>query len=302
MKGKPVWEVTVSTQGEAADAVADLLERLFNLSSWSYTDEETQVTHVTVYGLKRTDWFPRGRAKIATGLHRIRECGVPAVPGRITAKQVYREDWAESWKRHFHPLEIGPELLIKPTWSKRKPRPGQAVVLLDPGLSFGTGHHATTSFCLRELVAARKPGQPQALLDIGTGSGILAIAAAKLGYAPVHAFDFDPEAIRTARANADLNGVAHLIRLQRRDLTRLPRQSATRYDLVCANLLADILVAEHRRIINRAQPHGRLLLAGILQRQFTSVAGAFQASGWRQLRAKVDQEWQSGTFVRGKSV
>ena len=137
-----------------------------------------------------------------------------------------REDWAESWKRHFKPIEIGDALLVKPSWSKRRPRKNQAVVILDPGLSFGTGQHPTTAFCLREIVRlklakergrlarefktrhhADEPSALQSFLDIGTGSGILAIAAAKLGYQPVHAFDFDAEAVRIARANARANRV-----------------------------------------------------------------------------------------------
>ena len=119
------------------------------------------------------------------------------------------EDWAESWKRHFKPIEIGGDLLILPSWSKRKPKTGQAVVVLDPGLSFGTGQHATTSFCLNEIVKLRRSSKASelSLLDGGTGSGILAIAAAKLGYKPVEAFDFDPVSVRVARANATSNGV-----------------------------------------------------------------------------------------------
>src|ERR1019366_8464695 len=159
--------------------------------------------------------------------------GLDIGPGRISLLGVSREDWAESWKLHFKPLLIGSALLLKPSWSRRRPGKGQAVVVLDPGLSFGTGRHPTTAFCLRQLVARRRSGESQSCLDIGTGSGILAIAAAKLGYAPVDAFDFDPEAVRIARANARRNGVAARIRFQRRDLTKLPRRSARQYSLIC---------------------------------------------------------------------
>ena len=103
--------------------------------------------------------------------------------GKIEIAKVKREDWAESWKRHFHPIEIGKTLLVKPSWSKKRPAKNQAVVILDPGLSFGTGQHPTTSFCLHQIARGRKNGTPRpSFLDIGTGSGILAIAAAKLGY------------------------------------------------------------------------------------------------------------------------
>ncbi len=148
-----------------------------------------------------------------------------------------REDWAESWKRHFKPIEIRvkarpsaarqsasqpPSLLVKPSWSRRRAAKNQAVVILDPGLSFGTGQHPTTAFCLHEIARCRQPGTAQSFLDIGTGSGILAIAAAKLGYAPVQAFDFDPESVRVAGDNARKNRVTGRLKLTRGDLAKLP--------------------------------------------------------------------------------
>ena len=157
------------------------------------------------------------------------------------------------------------------------------MVVLDPGLSFGTGQHPTTAFCLRQLVARRRPGEAQSCLDIGTGSGILAIAAAKLGYAPVDAFDFDPEAVRIARANARRNGVAARIRFSRQDLTKLPRRSARKYSLVCANLISSLLLAERERILARLQPDGVLVVAGILKEEFAQVQ-----SGLRSRRPATD--------------
>ena len=141
--------------------------------------------------------------------------------GKIVTRRVAREDWSESWKRHFKALEIGPTLLVKPGWVRRRARKGQAVVVLDPGLSFGTGNHPTTEYCLRALAAGRRDGERQSFWDVGTGSGILAIAAAKLGYAPVVAMDFDAEAVRVARENARRNGVLERVSISRRDITRM---------------------------------------------------------------------------------
>ena len=143
----------------------------------------------------------------------------------VVIKKLRRENWAESWKRHFKPMEIGGALLIKPGWSRRRARPGQRVVVLDPGLSFGTGHHATTAFAWNNWPPAAAPAR-QSFLDMGTGSGILAIAAAKLGYSPVQAFDFDPEAIRVSRANARRETACkNRVRPRRQDLTRLPARA-----------------------------------------------------------------------------
>ena len=165
-------------------------------------------------------------------------------------------------------------------------------------MSFGTGHHATTGFCLKQLVATRKDGLKQSFLDIGTGSGILAIAAAKLGYAPVRCFDFDPESVRVAKANAAQNEVAQLVRPVRHDLTKLPLASATRYHVVCANLIFDLLIAERDRILSRLRPDGVLVLAGILQTQFAKVKRAYQQAGLKLIATEVDKEWQSGAFLR----
>ena len=205
------------------------------------------------------------------------------------------EDWAESWERHFKALEISPRLLIKPGWTRRRPRPRQAVVVLDPGLSFGTGNHPTTAFCLRALAKFRRPGERQSCFDIGAGSGILAIAAAKLGYAPVRAMDFDPESVRIARENARRNRVR--LQLSRQDVTRLPRQSRVKYAFICANLMPDLLLAVRNLIVHRLAADGALALAGIRHEEFPRVRRAFEAAGLRLAQARTEAGWRSGLFV-----
>jgi ribosomal protein L11 methyltransferase len=297
MKPKNLWQISVATLVEAEEAVTALLERVFRQSPALYTDEETLVTTVTVYGTERAIRAPRRHAALVAGLRVIRTEGLPVGPGSISIKKLRQQDWEHSWKRHFKPLEISPALLIKPSWSKRRAKKNQAVVILDPGLSFGTGQHATTSFCLRQIVAIRNLEKTQSLLDIGCGSGILSIAAAKLGYQPVHAFDFDPEAVRLAKANATTNGAPRKIQLRQQDLTRLPSASAVRYDLVCANLIYDLLLAEQKRILARLKPGGVLVLAGILATQFPLVKAAYVRAGMKLAASCHEQEWQSGAFV-----
>jgi ribosomal protein L11 methyltransferase len=209
---------------------------------------------------------------------------------------VQARDWSESWKRHFKPIEIGRSLLVKPTWSNRVPKSGQQLVLLDPGLSFGTGQHATTHFCLTQVAKLRRAGERQSFMDMGTGSGILAIAAAKLGYAPVKAFDFDPDAVRISAENTELNGVTGAVELTQADLTKMPRGSKEKFDVVCANLIYDLLIAERDRILARLAPDGSLVLAGILATQFKAVEKAFAGAGLKLVTAKTDKEWRSGLF------
>jgi ribosomal protein L11 methyltransferase len=294
-KIKPLWRVAVATSLEAEDALAEMLGGIFGTAAAAYFNLESGVSTVSVFRDQKPD-SAKVRAEIAAGLKRIEDCGLKIGAGKIEIAKVKREDWAESWKRHFHPLEIGKSLLVKPSWSKKRPRKNQAVVILDPGLSFGTGQHPTTSFCLNELVRGRKIGTAQSFLDIGTGSGILAIAAAKLGYQPVHAFDFDPESVRVARENLSKNRVDGQLKLTRGDITKLPLQPARQYDLVCANLISNLLIAERRRIVNRLKPDGTLVLAGILATEFAEVERAFADMKLRLASRRVENEWCSGSF------
>jgi ribosomal protein L11 methyltransferase len=139
-------------------------------------------------------------------------------------------------------------------------------------------------------------------LDIGTGSGILAVAAAKLGYKPVHAFDFDGNAVEIALVNARRNTVANKIRFWRGDVSRLPPRPARKYDLICANLISDLLIANRRRIAAQLNCGGTLVLAGILKSEFQKVQSAFEMSGLKLLSSKTEKEWRSGSFGLGKNI
>jgi ribosomal protein L11 methyltransferase len=319
MKRKSLWRISVTTTHEAEDAVAELLGSTLGQPVSSHFRVETGVSTVTVYG-RRKLMSQDGREKIRSGLKWIKNCGLKIGSGKIVIAKVRHEDWAESWKRHFKPIEIGGTLLIKSSWSKRKPQKNQAVVILDPGLSFGTGQHPTTMFCLGEL-ARRSTGRarsPQragtdgsesrphlkpSFLDLGTGSGILAIAAAKLGCQPVRAIDFDPEAVRVARANARANHVHNKLRITRGDVTKLQFRAKQQYDLICANLISNLLIAERRRIAAQLNHRGTLVLAGILKQEFAQVRMAFEELGLKLVSSECQGEWRSGSFcfVREKS-
>jgi len=296
MKQQSLWRVSVITTPEAEDAVSELLGTVLGQTVSSYFNLETGVSTVTVYCRQKLTWSGGIREEIAAGLMQIKHCGLKIGSGNVTLAKVRREDWAESWKRRFKPIEIGNALLIKPSWSKKTPRKNQAVVVLDPGLSFGTGQHPTTAFCLRALARHRKTGARRSFLDIGTGSGILAIAAAKLGYSPVHAFDFDPEAVRVARANARVNGVHKRLRIVRKDVTKLPLHPAEQYDLICANLISTLLISERRRMVAQLNRGGTLVLAGILRSEFAQVQKVFEKLGLKLTARKVENEWCSGSF------
>jgi len=294
VKVRPLWSVLVTTSPDAEEAVGELLETVFRQSPNAYLDAETGTATVSVFLEQRPSRL--ARAGISEGLGRIKSCGLNPGPGRVEFRRVPREDWAESWKRHFPPMTFGRALLVKPTWSRRRPVKGQAVVVIDPGLSFGTGQHPTTRFCLQQLVHCRKAGLARSFLDIGTGSGILAIAAAKLGYEPVEAFDFDSDAVRIARANSDLNKVRP--KITRGDLRALPKRGAREFDVVAANLIANVLIEERGRIAARLRQGGALILAGILAREFPAVQRKFEEAGFRLTCSSAEGEWRSGVMVK----
>ena len=289
--GDLLWKISVSIAAESEDAVTALMAAIFEQPAAVYADLERRrvVAFVFVEAV-----LPCPLREFREGIKAIRRAGLEIGSGRITVRPIRRENWAESWKRHFKPLAIHRKLLVLPSWSKRRSKPGQAVVVLDPGLSFGTGQHTTTAFCLEQIVSRRIDLRQQSLLDVGCGSGILSIAAAKVGYSPVVGFDFDPDAVRVARENAEANHVC--IDVSLKDLTKLPLQSDRQFDVVCANLIYDLLIGERRRILGRLRAGGTLVLAGILKEQFPKVQRTYEAGGLRLVVARTAREWRSGAF------
>lgn len=296
-----LWRLTLKTSPEAEEAVSELLAGLFSCPVSSFTNVETGMTSVAQFFEHPKAASKEQRALIHAGLRHIQACGLKIGPARISFTRVPRQDWAESWKKHFHPLRIGAKLLVRPSWSRRKAGKGWVEVVLDPGLSFGTGQHPTTAFCLEQLVARRSGVQAQSLLDVGTGSGILAIAAAKLGYQPVVGFDFDAEAVRVAKENARSNGVGNKVRLHQRDLTKRSPAAGKKYSVVCANLLADLLLEERQKLLALVQPTGLLILAGILKTEFAAVREAYERAGMEMVTSRAAKEWRSGAFRRAAS-
>jgi len=207
-----------------------------------------------------------------------------------------REDWSETWKQYFHTLRVSDRLVIKPTWETYAARPGDVVLELDPGMSFGTGRHGTTRACLEFLDQYSRGLEGQPFLDVGTGSGILAMAACRLGLAPVAACDNDPQAAAIARENlrqAGLDGVAvTAAALEEWQPPVLGR-------MVAANILAPVLLEHAERLRGWLAPvaPSYLLLSGILTEQYPAVLERYQALGLRECARRTLDEWTSGCFT-----
>ncbi len=202
------------------------------------------------------------------------------------------QDWATAWRQHYHPLLAGRRVVVKPSWEDYRPEPWQVVVELDPGMAFGTGLHPTTQLCLRQLEMRVKPGARA--LDVGTGSGILAIAAARLGAASVLALDTDPVAVAAARRNVALNSLDSTITVQHGSLERIDRAVAAggdrrggerngdsfrTFDVVVANIIASVICRLAPTLVASLSPNGALIVGGIIEEKAESVAETLKSCG-----------------------
>jgi ribosomal protein L11 methyltransferase len=217
--------------------------------------------------------------------------------GEVSTRLVHEEDWAEAWKQHFPVMRVGHHMVIQPTWRDYSSEPDDIVIKLDPGQAFGTGLHPTTRLCLEGIEAWHEQdllGDAR-VLDVGTGSGILAIACAKLG-GSVLAVDIDPLSIETTIANAALNGLSDVIRTQQGSL---PLPEPRQFHLVVANLIAGVLIDIADELYSSVWPDGRLLASGIFNEREAEVLAAFDSAGFRVIGRRVDGDWIALEATRG---
>lgn len=219
-------------------------------------------------------------------------------PPPLTTEIIDDQDWATSWRQFFSAFEIIPGLVIKPSWDEQTTLHGRRVITMDPGMAFGTGQHASTRLALTLLASCFTDpagGCPQKVLDVGTGTGILAMAAALFGADRVLAIDNDPEAVRVAIDNVRANRLDWIIGVSDRPLTEVQG----RFDLICANIVHDVLAdmaPDLRRLLDE---NGRLVLSGILRgEQERHLEQVFSARNMRLIRTDHDGEWAAMLLMR----
>ena len=210
--------------------------------------------------------------------------------GELQARVVHEEDWAEAWKEHFPVLRVGKRLVIRPTWREHEAAPSDVVLSLDPGMAFGTGLHPTTRLCLAgiEQWADSALLSDARVLDVGTGSGILAIAAALMGASYVLGVDIDPLAVETTKANAAANGMSDFIEAR---IGGLPLQEPAQFHLVVANLISGLLIDLAAELAATLWPGGRLLAGGIYRDRESEVRAAFESAGLRLVGRMSEEDW-----------
>ena len=322
--GAGAWlELAVVTDSEAVEAVSEILGRVasggtsvepgFELIDEGLGAQPDPASPVTVRA-----YLPARKASVVTdavaevdrALDHLRAFNLRPI-GPLLTRAVNEADWAEAWKEHFPVLRVGRRIVIRPTWRRHRRRAGDVVLALDPGMAFGTGLHPTTRLCLQALedLADRRwqadpvPVEPDAtparletapdarpaptVLDVGCGSGILAVAALRLGAASVLGVDTDPIAVESTLANARRNRVLRRLRVRAGSLP----SGAPPHGVVVANLIASLLVRLAGELADELRPGGTLIASGIFIDREAEVRGSFEAAGLRVRGRRAEGDW-----------
>lgn len=289
--------ITVKTTHDYADLVAsamfyagaegveildseDLRELLRSDTVWDYVDENLLVADPVVRVSAVTAIGNAGfSALLADELDALAERG--AYIGEVESRVIDDEDWANEWKKYFKPI-VTDSVTVVPTWIAYSPREGEKLLRLDPGMAFGTGEHATTRMCLELMRAAGR-----SVIDVGCGSGILGIAAAITGAKSVYMCDIDPQAVKAARNNAELNGV--VCEIEQADLLATSRRA----ELILANLTADLLIRMAPAVREHLEEGGKLVVSGIIAERLDEVKDAFSRLGYNVEKEAAEGDWRA---------
>lgn len=229
----------------------------------------------------------RLRRAVKAALEEFRGYGLAVEPAAVSTHPLREDDWANAWKSYFKTLHVGDRLVIVPGWERYEPVPGEIVVSLDPGMAFGTGTHPTTALCLEMLPDLVRPQMP--VIDVGTGSGILAIAAARLGAAPVLALDVDPLAVIVAGENARRNGVEAVVEVRQGSLE--DGATGLRPGLIVANIIAEVIISLAPGAARMLPAGGAFLASGIIDARLPDVRRAIHQCGLTVQEERRRQGW-----------
>lgn len=282
----------LGVKGLAIEDPKDILEFEQNESDWDFIDPELFDLESDNIIIKA--YFPDGE-DLEEKIRLVRE-NVEEKPledqgrslGEVTTLEVYEKDWAEAWKKYYKPIKVGRNIIIKPTWEDYEGQEDQIIIELDPGMAFGTGTHETTILCLKAL---EKYVEDQDIVyDIGTGSGILSIAAAKLGASQVIGVDLDPVCVRVARENVQENQVSPLVQIEKGDLFQVIEGRA---DLIVSNIIAEVIVNMADSIKDYLRDGGVFIASGIVADKEEMVKESLEGQGFKILEINRMKDWVS---------
>jgi len=285
--------ISIKTSIETEDAISNLLMEL-DSHGVQIEDENRDKILLKAY-FPTDDMIGQRILKIQELLENMRELGINMGSGRISIDSLDEKDWTEPWKEFFKPLSVGKRILVFPTWEIEKVNkeilPSQIpkrdiLIQIDPGMAFGTGRHSTTLLCLELLEQAIKGGEK--VLDIGTGSGILAIAAAKLGAVKIMAIDVDNLAVNIAIENSKLNNISEKIIIRCCDGLNTIED---KYDIIVSNISTKIILSMIPEFPSYLKNHGKLILSGILESEKHEIHNALEDNKFNILETRSQEEW-----------
>lgn len=300
-------EISVHTSSEAVEAVTNKMLEL-GLNGVAIEDSEVltrdwESPYGEIISLSEDDYPAEGAIvkgylpgncnhselvqQIKKLVDNLKGYGLDPGPGRVMLRNVTEESWAHAWKKFYKPIRVTEKLTVKPRWEEYTPQTtGEIVIELDPGMAFGTGTHPTTLQCLRLLEKWLQPGMH--IIDVGCGSGILSIAAAKMGAKTVLAIDLDEIAVKSAKENVLLSGHEHQIQVLQGDLLQFQEKPA---HLIVANLLAEIILRLVEDLPSALQPGGIFIGAGIVANKADLVEKALSEVGLKIMERIHDEDW-----------
>lgn len=273
--------ISVSASPDAAEAVAALL-----MDAGAGGTEHRPDGCIVGY-LPVDDRLEGRILALRRGLAELPALGLAPSAPTLSLTTIDAADWEQSWKQHFHPISVGSRFLITPPWIVPHNPEGRIVLRINPGMAFGTGYHPSTRLCLRAIEQLVRPGDKVA--DLGTGSGILAIASALLGAQTVAAADNDPQALLCARENLQANGISRRVLLLQADTPAVFRGA----DVLVANILAEVIASMAPNIPGALRPGGVFIGSGIAEGQDAAVSQALQKAGMQVCQELRDEGWMA---------
>ncbi len=294
-------KISIRTVPALVEAISDFLLGLTDAGIEITLDEHDELQTLHAYLAQADiDEHERDRicGQIVSFLSELAGIFMVEVP-TFSISGYVEEDWSSNWKKHFSPFAIVPGLVIAPTWEKHQPAEGELVIEMDPGMAFGTGHHATTSMSLSLLRDMVESGVGRRVLDVGTGTGILGMAALLFGAKEVLAIDNDPLAVAAAIENAERNGLAGAMRVSGMALEDIEGE----FSLIVANIIHQTLLDLAGGLVRLLAGDGALVVSGILQgQQTTSIVRCFEDLGCQMQRVESMAEWSALLFLKRPQI
>ncbi len=281
----------LGAQGVAIDEPVDVERLREDELYWDYIDEkllenDTEETKIMAYFSEEETNLPEKIAVIREKIRNLTEFGLSIGSGTVELSNVNQEDWESAWKQYFKPVHVTDRIVVKPEWEEYSPQEGEIVIEIDPGMAFGTGTHETTSMCINQIEKNLKAGDM--VIDIGSGSGILSMAAVLLGAEKATGVDLDPVAVRVALENVELNNLQDKIDILHGNLTDVIREKA---DIVVANIMADIILILLEDVRAFIKDDGLFISSGIIQEKRAAVEARLLEKNFRIVEVETKGEW-----------